>query len=124
MQDYSVCDWCGGHGLTIVPHPDFVVLGEWQPHHLAAGDGAAVYYTATVTCACSRGDAVYEHLGSLDTKPMKLDDYKARVLPDPFKVMAAAKADLDAQRMTGRIREAASYTTIRRETADAFEVPL
>lgn len=123
MPDYSVCDRCGNHGLTVVPHPDYVVMGEWQPHHSASGDGCPVYYTAVVCCSCSKGGKLRDHFAAhVGPKPMTLEQYRERVLPEPERVMKDAKATVDyyrsltPARMTTELHSAA-------KVAESFRMP-
>ena len=116
MPDYSVCDRCGSHGLAVVPHPAYVVLGDWQPHHMAQGDGVPVYYTAVVYCDCARGARLQEsHKEKNMSKVMSWKEYRETVLAEPAQTMA------DYKRYVDELRQQARTASV--PTADLFKVP-
>jgi hypothetical protein len=48
-EDADKCQTCKGTGWAIVPHPSTLEDFQWQPGRMG------VYYTAAVTCSCSKG---------------------------------------------------------------------
>ncbi len=81
----SVCTFCGNTGWVVVPHPQFVDDGFWKPHHKNSR-GRPVFYTAGVTCTCSRGRKIKEiatEAKDRQVKPMSLEEYRAKVFHDP-----------------------------------------
>lgn len=95
-NEKSLCSDCGDSGWVIVPHPDYVVLGEWMEARFNRL-GLPVRLTAAVTCHCSIGSNVLEantkRAGLKGTKPMTFGIYRARVHDRPAELERRTRED-------------------------------
>lgn len=102
---HGLCDLCGDNGLVTVPHPGYVVVGDWQSDRLTA-DGFPHKPTSVATCTCAKGRAVHtkltEKAGSKGTKPVGLEEYRRNIMPDPLKAVSLYERDKQIHRGTYR----------------------
>jgi hypothetical protein len=114
-SEVGECAYCGGSGWAVVPHPKYVMAGEWSAGILGRRP------TAAVTCLCHRGRAALEGWDrfSEDVKrrvarPMPLEHYQAKVNPGWRNMIAGVEAE-------ERARLAATAAT---QATDAAAGPL
>lgn len=80
----GTCIYCGNSGWVAVPHPRFVLDGEWKPSRYHETTGLPIFVTSAVTCMCPRGRQTHETTLSAQTDrgrplPVALEAYARNV---------------------------------------------
>jgi len=78
----ATCTLCGDSGYVAVPHPVYVVMGEWT--HATHGRTKP---TAAVTCCCMAGGRLAAAQESKRQPPMTLVEYEARIPRDLWQAL-------------------------------------
>lgn len=71
IEEFEACKNCRSAGWVFVPHPNFIVSGEWSTYL-----GTAYKPVAVVTCSCDRGvriSSTHQH-----KRPLGLEQYEQR----------------------------------------------
>lgn len=124
----GVCSYCGSTGWLAVPHPRFVIDGEWKPARYHEATGLPIHVTSAVTCTCPRGRQVHEATVTAQTDrgramPVSLEAYAADVNPAWREHLKEAE---DAKAAMAKAQAAAAWLSpeaITRVVANAMRMP-
>jgi hypothetical protein len=109
--EIGVCDLCGDTGSVCVPHPRFVVGGEWVPTFLGYRPLAAV------VCACWVGRRMIDSYDEKSAeyqkrvpRPMTLEQYQRCAMPHWRQVLASDESARRALHVADAATAAADRT--------------
>ena len=86
--DRGVCVLCRGSGFVVVPHPQCIAYGEWQPSRFGR------YDTAAVTCRCPLGSIRSASQDSGEATPKRRARPKQMTLESFEQRMPSWKAEM------------------------------